>query len=83
MPECYPYMVMSRCVMDLEFWINTKSNYCGNCTNNHLFFGPSIEDHVCKSLKHYRTLPIKPKWLHVRELHRLTSKAIKLRERLK
>ena len=80
MPEKYPYMVMSRCVMDLEFWINTKSGHCGNCTEDHLFFGPTIKEHVQKSLKHYTTLPIRPKWLHTRKLHRLASKAIKLKE---
>jgi len=78
MPEQYAYMVMSRCMMDLEFWINTKSGYCGNCTPNHLFFGSTIEEHVHYSLTHYKTLPVKPKWLSTKKLHRLASKAIKL-----
>ncbi len=80
MPERYAYMVMSRCVMDLKFYINTTSGYCGNCTEDHLFFGgdAGIRGHVEGSLKHYRTLPVKPEWLHLKKLHRLASKSMKL-----
>lgn len=83
MPDKYPYMVMSRCAMDLKFYINTMSGYCGNCTEDHLFFGgeAGIKGHVEGSLKHYKTLPETPQWLSIKKLHRLASKAIKLGEK--
>lgn len=74
----YEYMVMSRCLMDLEFYINTEAGYCGNCREDHLFFG-DIKSHINGCFQQYRKLPIKPKWLHPKKLRRLASKAIKLK----
>ena len=78
--ERYKYMVMSRCQMDLKFYINTLSGHCGNCTDNHLFFGGAagIKGHVEGCLKHYRTLPDRPRWLHPKKLRRLASRAMRL-----
>jgi hypothetical protein len=80
MPEKLAYMVMSRCTMDLKFYITTMTGYCGNCTDYHIYFGGGIKNHVEKSLSLYETLPDRPKWLHRKKLHRLASKAMKLSE---
>ena len=77
MGEEYAYMVMDRCRGDLKFYINTKTGYCGNCTDSCLFFG-NIKDQVEGMLRHYRTLPVRPVWLRTKELHRLCSRAMKL-----
>lgn len=76
----YRYMLMSRCEMDLKFYINTMSGHCGNCREDNLFFG-SVEKHIAGSLRHYRTLPVKPVWLSERKLKRLCSRAITLKNR--
>jgi hypothetical protein len=78
MNQEYAYMVMSRCVMDLKFYINTKAGYCGNCREDNLFFG-DLESHIKGSLSHYRKLPISPKWLPEKKLRRMCSRAITLK----
>ena len=50
--ECeeHKYMVMDRCRGDFEFYINTLSGHCGNCTEKNLFFG-DIKSHIGGGLK--------------------------------